>query len=288
MITSLDCMPCFIRQSLESARLFTDDTQIHEMIVREVLALTATMDLSQPSPAVAQVIQRRLRQLTGVADPYAALKHAANTQAMALLPNLAARVEAADDKLMMAARLAIAGNIIDVAAASSYPTPAEFAKIVDDVLHHPFQGDAALFRQAVKQAKSILYLADNAGEIVFDRLLIEQLGAERVTFAVRGTAVLNDATRADAHSTGIDQLVSVVDNGSDAPGTILPTCSPEFQQRFANAPLIIAKGQGNFESLSEVAANIFFLFKVKCPVVAGMVNQPVGTQMLLHQSQVHA
>jgi len=131
-------------------------------------------------------------------------------------------------------------------------------------------------------AKSILYLADNAGEIVFDRLLIEQLPRERVTVAVRGAPILNDVTWVDATTVGVDTLVKVIDNGSDAPGTVLADCSDAFQKQFAEADLIISKGQGNFETLSDSPENIFFLFKAKCPVVADQVGCPVGTQVLHH------
>ncbi len=127
-----------------------------------------------------------------------------------------------------------------------------------------------------------MYLADNAGEIAFDRLLIEQILPERVTVVVRGAPVINDATPIDALTVGLDRVVAVIDNGSDAPGTILTDCNQELRDRFANADLIVAKGQGNFETLSNELGNIFFLFKVKCLVIADLVHQPIGTQMLVH------
>ncbi|MBN2451771.1 MAG: DUF89 family protein, partial [Lentisphaeria bacterium] len=124
------------------------------------------------------------------------------------------------------------------------------------------------------------YLADNAGEIVLDRLLVDELPAGRVTVAVRGGPILNDATLDDARQAGLCDRVEVIDNGSDAPGTILADCSPKFRRRFAAADLILAKGQGNFETLSEVAAPLCFLLKVKCPVIAGHTGLPLGTQVL--------
>jgi uncharacterized protein with ATP-grasp and redox domains len=141
-------------------------------------------------------------------------------------------------------------------------------------------GDLEAFRQAVAEATDILYLADNAGEIACDRLLIQQLLSVRVTLAVRGGAVVNDATLADAEAVGLHELVEVIDNGSDAPGTLLSDCSEDFRKRFAKADLIIAKGQGNFETLSDTGGNIFFLFKVKCPVIAAHVGLPLGTHVL--------
>jgi uncharacterized protein with ATP-grasp and redox domains len=126
-----------------------------------------------------------------------------------------------------------------------------------------------------------LYLADNAGEIAFDRLLVERISPGRVTLAVRGAPVINDATLADAQAVGLDKIVEVIDNGSDAPGTILDDCHSDFRRRFAGADLIIAKGQGNYETLSDGPGNLFFLFKAKCPVIADHIGQPVGTQIMV-------
>jgi uncharacterized protein with ATP-grasp and redox domains len=117
-------------------------------------------------------------------------------------------------------------------------------------------GSLAVFRDSISKADRILYLADNAGEIVFDRLLIEQLPAEKVTVGVRGQPILNDATMSDAEATGLTQLVAVIDNGSDAPGTVLDDCSRAFIQHFRKADLVIAKGQGNYETLSELEKDI--------------------------------
>ena len=134
----------------------------------------------------------------------------------------------------------------------------------------------AALRRAVDEARDILYLADNAGEIVFDRLLIEEMPRDRITLVVRGSPVINDATREDAEAAGLSSLVTVIDNDSDVPGTILESCSPDFRSRFAQCDLVIAKGQGNYETLAGENQNIFFLFKTKCPVIARDVGNEVG------------
>lgn len=280
MRTALDCIPCFIRQALETARFVTDDLVVHERLVREALRSAASMDLAQCPPLVAQRIRRRLREITGVADPYIAVKDRFNRMALDMLPELSGKVRSASDPLAMAVRLAIAGNVIDVGVNGGL-TEDDARLSICNALNEPFDGDVDVFRQAVDDARNILYLADNAGEIVFDRLLIEQLPMERLTVAVRGRPVLNDATMADAKVAGLSDLVEVIDNGSDAPGTILEDCSGEFRRRFAQADLIIAKGQGNFETLSDEKANICFLFKAKCQVIAEHVSVPVGTHVLL-------
>ena len=278
MHTALDCIPCFARQALEAARFATGDPVAHEQIVRDLLRFAANMNLAQSPPEVGQRIHRQLREMTGVIDPYRAVKDRFNQMALEMRPELSAKVERAADPLAVALRLAIVGNVIDLGVKSGL-TEGEVRQTVTGALDEPFHGDAGEFRQAVEAAGNILYLADNAGEIVFDRVLIEQLPTDRLTVVVRGAPILNDAIMADAEVAGLCDLVEVIDNGSDAPGTILNDCSEDFRRRFAEADLIIAKGQGNFETLSDEAADVYFLFKVKCPVIANHVGLPLGTQV---------
>jgi len=283
MNTSLDCIPCILRQALDAARLVSTDPAVHEQIMRDVLAWAGEMDVNQSPPAVVQRIHRRLRQITGVDDPYREAKDRHNSIAMKLIHTLRSDVESARDPLFMAVRLAIAGNVIDMGINGNL-TEVDVRQAVSQALSEPFFGEEERFRGALAKARSVLFLADNAGEIAFDRLLIEQISPERVTLVVRGAPVINDATQIDARTVGLDKIVEVIDNGSDAPGTILDDCSLDFRRRFAEADLILAKGQGNFESLSHQPGNLFFLFKVKCPVVANHIMQPVGTQVLAHSS----
>jgi damage-control phosphatase, subfamily I len=278
MRTSLDCIPCFARQTLEAARFITDDPVIHERVIRSVLRTTAEMDLTQSPVIVAQEVHRHLRNITGVADPYREVKDGFNRMALNMAPGLSAMIARAADPLYVALRLAIAGNVIDLGV-NGHLGENEAREAIETALDEPFHGQVENFRQAVSQAQSILYLADNAGEIVFDRLLIEQLPTKRVTVAVRGAPVLNDATLPDAEMAGLCDCVQVIDNGSDAPGTVLEDCSDTFLRRFTEADLVIAKGQGNFEALSEEPGDIYFLLKAKCPVIADHLGLPVGTHV---------
>jgi uncharacterized protein with ATP-grasp and redox domains len=279
--TYLDCIPCFLRQSLEAARNISDDGRLHEQIIREVLRMAADLDLKRPPPWVAQLIHRRLRELTGVDDPYRAAKERFNRLALAMLPALRERVKRDPHPLLAAARAAIAANVIDLGAKSDLAL--EHAReALFDACATAVHGDLAGFARRAQAARDILYLADNAGEIVIDRLLIEELGAARVTLVVRGRPVLNDATMDDARAAGLPEMVKVISNGSDAPGTILDDCSAEFRARFREADLIVVKGQGNFETLSAVDANTVFLFKVKCPVIARHIGVPLGVHALRH------
>ena len=259
--------------------MVSTDITVHEQVVRDVLLWAGAMDLTQTPPAMAQRIHRRLREITGRNDPYRRAKDRLNSLASELIPELRAKIESTSDPLMMATRLAIVGNVMDLGVNGNL-TATDVHHAVNLALAEPFFGELDRFRQAISEAQSILYLADNAGEITFDRLLVEQISSKHVTVVVRGAPVINDATLIDAQAVGLDKIAEVIDNGSDAPGTILSDCSLEFQRRFAKADLIIAKGQGNFESLSNEPDNLFFLFKVKCSVIADHIKQPVGTQVL--------
>jgi uncharacterized protein with ATP-grasp and redox domains len=279
MRTSLDCIPCFIRQALDAVRMLSANPNDHERIVRDVLAWTSEMDLDEPPPVLGQRIHRRLREIAGVDDPYRAAKDRLNSMALSLLPELRAEIEAAPEPLATAVRLAIAGNVIDMGL-NTRVTESDVRQAIGEALAESFFGEQAEFQRAVAQARKILYLADNAGEIVFDRLLIERLSPARVTLAVRGAAIINDATMADAQAVGLHEIVEVIDNGSDAPGTVLADCSDAFVRRFNQADLILAKGQGNYETLNEEPRNIFFLFKAKCAVIADHIGLPLGTHVL--------
>ncbi len=282
MKTYLDCIPCFMRQTLDAVRRVTDDEAIHVALTKEILHAAATMDLRQSPPAMGQRIHRRIRELTGRADPYADAKAHFNRMALERLPQLRARVAQSPAPFETALRLSIAGNIIDMGVHSAL-TDARITEAIDRALCAPLCGDANSVQSVMQQANDILFLADNAGEIVFDRLLLEQLPLDRVTVAVRGAPVINDATRVDARVAGLTELVEVMDNGSDAPGTILEDCSVAFCQRFDRADLVIAKGQGNFETLSHVDKPIIFALMAKCPVIARELHCPVGS-LVVRQS----
>ena len=279
MRTYLDCIPCLLRQALDSARMFSSDADVHKRILREVLLWCRDMDMSKPAPIMGQRIYRRLRRLTGVADPYHTAKAAQNRLALRLLPELRRAMKTAQDPFGLAVRFAIAGNIIDMGGAGDASLSG-----VRKALHHavtePLIGNLAAFRRAAAKAGNILYLTDNAGEIVFDRLLIEQLGPERVTVAVRGIPALNDAVMADAHAAGLHNISRVIDNGSDAPGTVLEEVSREFLAQFSRADLVIAKGLGNYETLASPPRRVYFLFKAKCAMIARRAGVPLGAQVL--------
>ena len=279
MKTFVDCIPCIVRQTLDAVRLLTPDETVHERVLRDVLRTAAEMDLHQTPPKMAQCIHRRICEHTGQSDPYRQLKNRFNRMALKLYPTLQGWVEDSDNPIETAVRLVIAGNVIDFGVHSQLSNT-QVRQSVMHALSSSLDADVEEFSRAVSDARQILYLTDNAGEIVFDRLLIERMPPGKVTVGVRGFPVINDATMTDAEDTGITELVEVIDNGSDAPGTILGDCSKAFLERFNEADLIIAKGQGNYETLSEVDKDVYFLLKAKCPVIARDIGCQVDAMVL--------
>jgi len=276
MKTSIECIPCFIRQAAEAIALSTQDPLQQSRILREVMHALADLDWQGSPPMVAAELHRIIREMTGDIDPYRTVKNRMNRLALEALPGCRKLIADAADPHQAIIRLAVAGNLLDCGAKTQIAAddlPELFATLWDQ----PLAGDPQEIFHAAEQADRILYLADNAGEIILDRLLIEALPMDKVTVAVRGNPILNDALREDAKLAGITELVPVIDNGSAAPGTDLADCSAEFRAHFNLADMIIAKGQGNYETLSEVRAPIFFLFTVKCPLVAAQIGEPTGS-----------
>ena len=275
MKTYFDCLPCFIRQALDAARMATCDEKVQERVLRGVLDAAAEMELDQSPPVMGQYIHRIIRNLSGNNDPYKKVKADFNRYALKLYPECKKVVERSSFPFETAVRFAAAGNAIDFGALAEVGQPD-----IDDFTAHslsePLFGSWEALWEAARSAETILYLGDNAGEIVFDRLLIEQLPMDKVTLAVKGRPVINDATMTDAKAAGITDLVNVIDNGSDAPGTVIEECSDIFKRYFDAADLVISKGQGNYETLSDVEKTIFFIVKVKCRVIADHIGCEPG------------
>lgn len=279
MQTTNECIPCFVRQAEEAIALTTKDLAQREMIMQHILLALETSNRDDTPPAIAQRLHRMIRRETGDSDPYRTIKDRMNGLALEALPNIGESISAAKDPAEAALRVALAGNLLD-SGAKVQIQPENMPHLLSNLWERPLAGDPREFFLAAENAERILYLTDNAGEIVFDRVLLNFLPIEKVTLAVRGSPILNDALRADAEIAGITGLVPVIDNGSDAPGTVLEDCSEEFLNHFHDADLIISKGQGNYETLSAVQAPIFFLFVVKCPVVAAQIGEATGTMVV--------
>jgi len=282
MKSNLECLPCFVSQGLNVARMATSVPRVQKQILHEVLLRASQADLNQSPLLFGRSMHQWVRELTGQEDPYLAVKQESNRLALELLPAWRERLRTAANPRLTAVKMAIAGNVIDYGIKSNL-TAETIPAALESSFSGPFNGNVAEFFTAAERATEILYLADNAGELVFDRLLLEFLPREKITVVVKGGPAINDALRTDATVAGLDGWVAVTDTGCDGAGTELAACSPEFRRRFAHADLIIAKGQANFESLDGSGKNIFFLFKVKCSVVARHIGQAVGN-LILHRN----
>jgi hypothetical protein len=237
--------------------------------------LTMGRSAALTMPEVYQKLNKEFRRLTGIEDLYFDEKKHSNKVAKMLYDEWKPKIQSSENAFNTALRLSIAGNIMDYGANSDF----DVHQTIDKVMNSKFTIDHSLeLEKQISTAENILYLGDNAGEIVFDRLFIETIQHKNLTFAVRGGAVLNDATMDDALEIGLNDYAKLISNGSDAPSTVLTQTSPEFLEYYKNADLIISKGQGNLEGLIEQNdARLFFLLMVKCDVMGELLNVPKGS-----------
>jgi len=258
------CRDCFLRQADDAAtRIGLNEAHSSELIAA-VKELLDSLPAGTPPPITASQVHATVRKIGLNPDPYRNAKAEATDHALSLYPRLKQRINMANNPLETAIRIAIAGNIIDLGVADEYDLEASIERVL---AIEPAINDIEPLREAIAGADSILYLADNAGETVLDRLLIEQLD-KPVTYAVKSGPAVNDATVADALAAGLDRCCEIVPYGGATLGTLLDQATPELHQQFDTAPLIIAKGMANYESLCGSRSGLFFLLQTKCAVVA--------------------
>lgn len=280
MKTYLDCLPCFLQQTLRAGRIATDDEKIIKQLLDDVGMMLKDIPLNNTPPETGMLIYQKISQITENKDPFKKIKKENIDKALSLYPEMKKLVDRSNDKLLTAIKLAIAGNVIDFGVNRAFDIEEEIAETVNKKL---VLKDYEDFKEALDKAKGILYIGDNAGEAVFDKILIEQL-KKPVIYVVRGCPVINDVTFEDAVSIEIDKLARIISSGTPAPGTILKTCNPDFIKLFKSADMVISKGQGNYEGLSGEDRSIFFLLKVKCHVIARNIGAKVGDIILQNSS----
>jgi len=269
----LDCYPCILRQTLQACRSSGLPEKEQISIMGKVMSLLQEADPSSRPPEIAARMHPLIRDLTKCEDPYLELKQMSTKNALLLYGELKRKISGAKNPFDMAVRLSIAGNIIDFGIGIDF----DLQPVIQRVLTQAYAIDHTLeLKDEISNVKNILFLADNAGETVFDRLLIETID-KHVIYAVKDSPILNDATAEDAVAAGIDHVADVISCGARSPGTILNRCSEEFIKIYEQADLVIAKGQGNYEALSDEIKNIFFLLQAKCDVIARDLGVPVGS-----------
>lgn len=268
MKTCIDCIPCFMDQALRVGRIATKDEAKIKELLNYVGCMIKDIPMESTPPEIGDIIYGEVRKITGVDDPFKQIKKENIKEAQALYPELKEIVSKSENKLLTAIRIAIAGNVIDFGVNKEF-------NLIEDVKQILKQNFAILhfdeFKKHLEKAESILYLGDNAGESVFDKILIEELN-KPVIYVVRDVPVINDVTYKDAIDSGLDEVAEIISSGTSAPGTILHTCNASFLEKFIHSDMIISKGQGNYEGLSSVDRPIFFLLKAKCPVIAKNLN----------------
>ncbi|MFH1655022.1 MAG: ARMT1-like domain-containing protein [Candidatus Omnitrophota bacterium] len=285
MKTYKDCIPCFYKQAREAAKIAGATERQLKKIADELALIIARSSDEECPPYVGRKLYQLVIKITGEKDPFKQLKQESNELAIKLYPKLKKIVENSKDRLLAATLLAIVGNIIDYGAQHSF----DIDKEIDTLLHPEFDihnghrkaiFEYDEFKKALDETDSVLYLADNSGEVVFDRVLIEEMN-KKVIYVIRENPIINDALEEDALVCGIDKVARIISSGCDAPGVMLRYCNNEFLNLFESAKMIISKGQGNFEALTfEVAKPIFYLFRVKCDVVAEQIGFHVGDIVL--------
>jgi uncharacterized protein with ATP-grasp and redox domains len=269
MKITFHCIPCIVNNYLRLTQNGSIPEVKQEIILRRLLDFLSKTDYDQSPPVLGQKLQHLLSEFTHNPDPYKKLKEKSNAMLSQRYLELQKVVENSSDPFDSAMRLAIAGNVIDFGSQYQF----DVFDTIEYALGSTLAIDDSLrLRKDLDTAESVLYIGDNAGEIVLDKLFLRTMGHPNVTYVVRGGAAINDATLEDASLVGIDKYAKVITTGDDTPGVVWETSSEEFQKAFEKADVVISKGQGNFEGLSTIKHNIYFLLVVKCDLITKQIG----------------
>lgn len=272
MKTDLECMPCIVRQAFNALEIAGADRNQSTEVLRELFRRLADIDLDDTPAANANGLYKLVSKVTSIKDPYKDVKRKYNAAALKLFPKLEEIVEKADDGLHAAAKIAVAGNVIDYGIHIIEGRKVDLDSIIEEVKNIPLAiDDFQHFSRDLEKIDKVLYIADNSGEIVFDKVFISGLigMGKKVVLAVKSGPILNDATIEDAKEAGLDNITQTIETGCDCIGLDFGTCSEEFLKEFESSGIIISKGQGNVESLDDVKGKkIYFLLKAKCEKMA--------------------
>lgn len=275
-----ECVPCILNQALRFAKVSgIRDESIQFEILNGIYHEIARANGKYIAPHFSRIIQQKIQSYINIDDPYEAMKIQNIEKAAAYIPYLKTRIASSSDPLEEAVRAAILGNVIDMGANPDFNLQNEIDKLSAGNISLE---DYPMFKRDIKNAEYVLYIADNAEEAVFDKLLLEQLLPRKIFFAVREVPILNDITIEFAERLGINAMADVISSGSTLAGTDMNTVNEHFKTMFDNAPIVIAKGQGNYETLLHEKQPIYFMFKVKCSVIAEICGKPVGMSVLYY------
>ncbi|WP_160692296.1 ARMT1-like domain-containing protein [Clostridium sp. C2-6-12] len=270
------CLPCVVNQVIKTANITGVDKK--EELLREVFTYLSKMNFNITTPEIIGEVFGMIKKHVGNPDPYKETRNHYNTMFLKLLPEFEKKVDEAEDSFQLAVRYAIVGNIIDFNPIHN--TLLEdifdcFEKMDDSELEI---NDSKALKEDILSAKTLLYLGDNCGEICLDKILLKKIKElnpkVKIFFGVRGKSVVNDSIAEDAYAVGIDEYAEIIDNGDGSLGTVLNRTSSQFKEVYNKADVLIAKGQANYECLSEENKNIYFLLMTKCDVIANDIGVP--------------
>ncbi len=279
MKISSECIPCILKQSLYTAKISQiEDETIHLKILEKIFNEILLKKDIYTAPEFSGIIQQTVRHFSKLKDPFEKIKKQNLEKALKFIPYLEMYIDGSNYKLQDAMRAAILGNIIDLGANPDFNLNDEINKLSsDNILLNDFNS----FREDLLKAEYILYIGDNLEEALFDKLLIKLMLPKKVIFATREIPVLNDITVESAKAIGMNNIAEVISSGSRIPGTDLKSANKYFLKLFNSAPLVISKGQGNFETLMNEKRKIYFMFKVKCGAISKRTGYPIGKSILL-------
>lgn len=274
IISDYRCFFCFARAFERLIEKENLQPKEKKQFANEMFGLFNDVKYDFSIPEVSRELHVLLKQYSNNPDPYQKEKKQSNDLVIGMYPELKDIIFQSGNYFDTALRLSIAGNIIDFGINNTF----DLHSTIDKVLNSEFAIDDSLqLKQSLSEAKTVLYLADNCGEMVFDKLFIETIMHPNLIYAVRGEPVINDVTLEDAKYVGMELVADVISNGYDAPSTLLDHCSSEFLEVFNRADVIISKGQGNLEGLlGNTTKDIYFLLMVKCEVIADVLGVKKG------------
>jgi len=273
-----DCFACLYQQMLRVGKALACDDACGITIMEKSAERIARLDPAQTPPEAAAILYPALSAMLGEADLYARQKAESTRRAAELIPWVETKIAEAASPADAALRAAVAGNVIDFATEVSF----ELEEEIDKIFEAEFAiDDKREFLRQLAGSKRLAVLGDNTGEHLFDKVMIRTLRETyphlTVDYFVRGCPIINDVTYGEAEAAGMDEVARIVDSGVDTPGFLYERASAEARARYDAADLILAKGMGNFECMESWAdARVFFLFKVKCGVVAETIGKSIG------------
>mgnify|MGYP000665638179 CR=1 FL=1 len=277
-----DCVECIIGQISKATTQLSCNEELSIQIIDEVKTRSKDFSYNHTPPWVARDVYEHLALKTNMTDPLEDIKQDSIKAALKFVPFIKDKLHNSKDKLFIAIKASVAGNVIDFGAKEQFDLKNEIENVFDTDFAI---NDYNILKKRLNNINKLMILADNSGENVFDKILLETINEIypniKLYYTTRGKPIINDITTKEAYQIGIDSVATIIDSGVDTPGLELSRSNVDFVDLYNSMPLIISKGMGNFECLESSNDNrIFFLFKVKCNVVSDSIKKDIGSIIL--------